>query len=68
MSDKGCDEFVNNTQMKIQIKYMVMVFEISGYSSKKWMGKSATMIRWPSTWEFKNTILTDLGFFESICD
>ena len=49
MSDKDCDEFANNTQMKIQIKYMVMVFEISGYSSKKWMGKSATMIRWPST-------------------
>ena len=30
MSDKDCDEFANNTQMKIQIKYMVMVFEISG--------------------------------------
>ena len=49
MSDKDCDEFANNTQMKIQIKYMVMVFEISGYSSKNWMDKSASMIRWPST-------------------
>ena len=49
MSDKDCDEFANNTQMKIQIKYMVMVFEISGYSSKNWMDMSATMIRWPST-------------------
>ena len=49
MSDKDCDEFANKTQMKIQIKCMVMVFEISGYSSKNWMDKSATMIRWPST-------------------
>ena len=49
MSDKDCDEFANNIQKKTLVKYTVMVFEISGYSSKNWMDKSASMIRWPST-------------------